>query len=328
VKVLVTGASGFVGRHTVRHLINQRDWHVRALRGREARMLATKSDGIEYSSPRSIDGNTAWDDAIDGVDAVLHLAARVHVLSDNADAAAAFQRVNVEGTVRLASAAKKARVKHFVFVSSIGVNGNQTLSEPFSEQSPPAPIGPYARSKWEAEQALAETLKRSGTALTIIRPPLIYGPGAPGNCVRLRKLAEKGLPLPIGRVSNKRSVISVANLDDFFVHVLENPAARDELFLVSDGEDVSTPDLLRKIAHAMNRSSRLLPFPVPILKAAATAAGKRNEFERLTASLQVDSSKARELLGWKPVESLDQGIHRWITEEYRIGSDTAGGPLK
>jgi nucleoside-diphosphate-sugar epimerase len=270
-KVAVTGASGFVGHALVGGL--------RAA-GHEAVPLSRRD---------------AMSERFGGVDAVVHLAARAHRGGDDA----AFEP-NVTIARMAAEAARDAGVGRFVLVSSIGVNGNVTHGKPFTENDVPAPAEPYARSKWRAEQDVRAILDGSRTSLVIVRPPLVDGPGAPGNIGRLRRAVARGWPLPLASIRNRRSFISIGNLVDVLLLCLVRDEAAGELFLVADSEDISTPDLVRRIARELGRPARLFPFPPALLVAAATVLGRARTARSLCDSLQVDASKARRVLGWSP----------------------------
>ena len=221
--------------------------------------------------------------------------------------------MNTAATRRLASLAVQAGAKRFLFLSSIGVNGVFTsVSQRFNHCDEPNPLEDYAISKWEAEQALWEISAKTGLEVVVVRPPLVYGPSAKGNLARLLKLVRLGLPLPLGAVQNKRSLIGLDNLVDLLTRCVDHPAAAGQTFLVSDGEDLSTPDLLRHMAAAMGRSARLIPVPVPLLRLAGSALGKQVEIDRLVGSLQIDSSYARQVLGWTPPVSVQEGIRRMV----------------
>ncbi|WP_256721143.1 NAD-dependent epimerase/dehydratase family protein [Pseudomonas putida] len=297
-RVLVTGANGFVGSAVFARL--QADAStvvtgaVRSLAG------SPPTDGLLHAVG-DIGAETNWAAALESVDVVIHLAARAHVLNDSStDPLAAFRRINVDGAVALAQSAIRQGVKRFIFISSIGVNGNVTDTQPFSETSSPAPHADYARTKYEAEEALKHLCAGSAMELVIIRPPLVYAAHAPGNFKRLLKLVSSGIPMPFGSLRNQRSLVALDNLVDFIITCTRHPAAANELFLISDGEDVSTADMLRLLAQGMGKKSLLLPVPSPLLAVLATAVGKRNIHTQLCCSLQLDSSKSRALLGWTP----------------------------
>ncbi|CAM3614051.1 NAD-dependent epimerase/dehydratase family protein [Halomonas lysinitropha] len=299
--VLVTGASGFIGSAVVARLEETPAMRVVGCSRAGGRVL--------WASPELSD-SADWSGLLAGVDCVIHTAGRAHVLAEEAqDSLAEFRRVNVLGTLRLAGQAAAAGVKRFLFISSIGVNGNCN-TRPYTESDTPQPAEPYAQSKWEAEQGLWEIQRETGMEVVIIRPPLVYGPDAPGNFGLLSKVATKGLPLPLAGIRNRRSFVSVWNLVDFIVLCIDHPRAAGQTFLVADGEDVSTSELLRKLARAAVRPSRLFWLPAPLLKAGATALGKRGIYDRLFDSLQVDARHARRTLGWVPPLSLDEGLAR------------------
>jgi nucleoside-diphosphate-sugar epimerase len=243
-----------------------------------------------------------------GVDIVVHLAARVHVMRDSAtDPLAEFRRVNVAGTERLALAAATAGVRRFVFLSSVKVNGEKGG---YNESDPPAPQDAYGISKHEAELGLRVIAAETGMEVVIIRPPLVYGPGVKANFHVLLWAVARGVPLPLGAIHNRRSLVALDNLVDIIVTCIDHPAAANQTFLVSDGEDLSTTELIRHLARAMGRPARLIPVPASVLMAGATLLGKREVAARLCGSLQVDITKARELLGWLPPITMDEGLRR------------------
>ena len=307
-RVLVTGASGFVGRGVMARLAGNGSGWVPVAGVRERRGLLAEEWALGSLEEFGTGGALP-----EGLEAVVHLAARAHVLDEpEADPLEAFRRVNVEGTLRLARQAADSGVRRFLFVSSVGVNGNAS-ERPFTERDVPAPQEPYAVSKYEAEQGLWKLAAETGMEVVVIRPPLVYGPGAPGNFGSLLRWVNKGVPLPLGAVTqNRRSLVALDNLVDLIVTCLDHPAAAGETFLVADGEDVSTAGLLRKVGDALERPARLVPVPVWLLRAGAAALGKREMARRLLGSLQVDASKAREVLGWAPPVSLDDGLRRAI----------------
>ena len=255
---------------------------------------------------------TNWSAALERVSAVLHCAARVHVMTDaSANPLDEFRRVNVQGTLSLARQAAAAGVRRFVFISSIKVNGESTQAgQPFTADDTSAPQDAYGISKMEAEQGLRELSAQTGMEVVIIRPPLVYGPGVKANFAAMMRWLQRGVPLPLGAIHNQRSLVALDNLVDLIVTCITHPAAANQTFLVSDGEDVSTTELLRRMGQAMGKPARLLPVPASWLKLAATLVGKREVAQRLCGSLQVDIEKTRQLLGWSPPFSLDQGLKK------------------
>lgn len=307
--VLVTGANGFVGRAACEHL-RREGWTVRAALRRSTPVPAAD----EAVVVGEIGADTDWTRALAGVDVVLHLAARVHVMRETAaDPQAAFDAVNVAGTRALAEQAARAGVRRLVYVSSVKVNGEATFGVPFTEEDPPRPEDPYGRSKWKAEQELRAM---PGLGTVIVRPPLVYGPGVRGNFLRLLRLAELGLPLPLAAVNNRRSLIALTNLVDLLSVCLEHPAAAGETFLAADAADVSTADLLRAIARNLHKPARVWPLPAVVLRAAAVMLRQTATFQRLCGSLQVDTAKVRRLLGWQPSVPFQQALAetvRWYS---------------
>ena len=305
-RVLVTGATGFVARALVPRLERDGRAVVAALRTpREVPWLAR----AERRLIGDIGPDTSWRDTFEGVDAVIHLAARVHVMNEReADPLAAHRRVNTEGTAWLARRAAEAGVRRLIYVSTIKVNGEVTRGSPFTERDEPNPTDPYGLSKWEGEQAVRKAGDELGIETVVIRPPLVYGPGVKGNMERLFGLCRKGLPLPLGLVRNRRSLIAVDNLADVLVRCLDHPDAAGETFLVRDGEDISTPELIRRVAAALGRPAHLLPVPETVLRAAGALAGKREAVARLLDSLTLDDGKLRHLLGWKAPVTMDHAL--------------------
>ena len=308
-EILVTGATGFVGKALVQRLLTEdKARHV---------AVAARRDGQQWPErvlPRvtgDLEPSTDWSVALAGVSTVVHCAARVHLMADTAvDPIAEFRRVNVLGTSNLARQAAAAGVRRFVFVSSIGVNGAATSHRPFTSEDQAQPHSPYAQSKYEAELGLKALTAETGIEVVIIRPPLVYGPGAPGNFGSLMRWLKRGVPLPLGNIHNQRSLVGLDNLIDLIVTCLTHPAAANQTFLVSDGEDVSTKDLLRRMGQAMGHPARLIPVPTSWLRIAAAVVGKQDVAQRLCGSLQVDIEKARQLLGWSPPLTLDEGLKK------------------
>ena len=302
--VLVTGATGFVGR-SLRETLSDTGRGVR-----RAVRCARDSSGVgETVEVGDIGPDTVWSPALDGVGSVVHLAARVHVMREAArDPMAEFRRVNVAGTEHLAREAAAAGVRRLVYVSSVKVNGESTPERPFTEKDVPDPQDPYAVSKFEAEQALRRVSGETGIEVVVLRPPLVYGPGVRANFLSLLRLVDRGLPLPFGAVDNRRSLIYVRNLAGAMVAALEHPEAAGETFLVGDGEDVSTAGLVRRLASALGRPSRLLPVPPALMLAAGKVTGRSDAVERLVSSLAVDSGRIRHRLDWEPPYTLDGGL--------------------
>ena len=305
-RYLVTGASGFVGDFLCRRLVELGV----PVRGVFRSIPSAPLAGIEQCLIGTIDGQTNWTSALQGVDVVIHLAARVHVMRESADdALAEFRRVNVVATERLARSAATSGVKRLVYVSSIKVNGEATRDEEkFTAADTPAPQDPYGISKWEAEQTLHRLAQETGLEIVIVRPPLVYGPGVKGNFLRLLQLIFRGLPLPLASVSNLRSMIYLGNFVDALALCADHPAASGKTYLVSDGEETSTPQLIRDIARLMGRPCRLWPFPPALLKLTGHITGKLGEVERLRGSLQIDGAQIRRELDWTPPYTLDQGL--------------------
>ena len=306
-QLLITGVTGFVGKA----VCEQAARHGFAVKG-ALRIRGEMLSCIEPFVVGEINVATDWGSALRDVNAVIHLAARVHVMHDTAaDPLTAFRAVNVEGTLNLARQAAAAGVRRFVFVSSIKVNGESTRpGQPFTAGDVPAPLDAYGVSKMEAEQGLRELSAQTGMKVVIIRSPLVYGPGVKANFAAMMRWLNRGVPSPLGAIHNQRSLVALDNLVDLIVTCLTHPAAANQTFLVSDGEDVSTTELLRRMGRAMGCSARLIPVPASWLKLAATLVGKQDMAQRLCSSLQVDIAKTRDLLGWRPPLSLDQGLKK------------------
>ncbi|MDP2786965.1 MAG: SDR family oxidoreductase [Pseudomonadota bacterium] len=302
--LLITGASGFIGGALCETLIRAGYDVVPAVR--EARGMPNERVVGE------IGPDTDWCEALRGAQAVVHLAARVHVMRDEAsDPLDAFRSVNTEGTLNLARQCAAAGVRRFVFISSVKVNGEGRESA-YTESDLPAPQDAYAISKWEAEQGLREIESATGLEVVILRPPLVYGPGVGANFLRLMRSVEKGWPLPFGRVENRRSLLYLGNFTDAIRLCLEHPVAAGKTFLLSDGEDVSSAALVRRMARAMNRPARLLPVPVSWLRTAGALVGRSADMERLLGSLTVNSTQIRRELGWRPPFSLEEGLRHAV----------------
>ena len=305
--VLVTGANGFVGKPLCLALLEQGQAVRAAVRGANRQV-----EHCETVAVGEINGQTDWTNALPGVKVVIHLAARVHIMNDTStDALAEFRRVNVEGTLHLARQAVEAGVQRFIFISSIKVNGEGALSgHPYTTEDLPAPVDPYGISKREAEDALRQLAIDTGLEVVIIRPPLIYGPGVKANFLSMIRLLDKGVPLPLGAIHNLRSLVALDNLIDLIITCIHHPAAANQTFLVSDGEDLSTPQLLQRTAAALGKKAWLLPVPDFLLAWGATLTGKQAMAQRLCGSLQVDISKTCTLLDWKPPVKVDDALRK------------------
>jgi len=304
--VLVTGGNGFVGTALCNRL------RLDAVPCRAAiRRNTGAAGGVSIVTVGDICAETDWRAALHGVQVVVHLAARVHVMDErSADPMAEFRRVNVAGTLNLARQAATAGVQRFIFLSSVKVNGESTRpGQAFAATDVPAPEDPYGISKLEAEQGLRQIEAQTGMEVVIVRPPLIYGPGVKANFARMISWVARGLPLPLGAVTeNRRSLVALDNLVDLLVLCLTHPAAAGQTFMVSDGEDLSTVGMLQRLALAMGRRARLIPLPVALLEFGARVVGRRAMAQRLLGSLQVDSQPTRERLGWQPLLSVDQAF--------------------
>ncbi|MEQ9667166.1 NAD-dependent epimerase/dehydratase family protein [Coleofasciculus sp. G2-EDA-02] len=318
--ILITGATGFIGGCLVPLLTKQNMHIVAAVREKQNKL----SSNITHVNVGNIDGSTRWGQALTDIDTVIHLAARAHILHDKApNPEEEFLKANVQGTANLVKQSIAAGVNHFIFISSIGAMA--TLSDHLlTETSPCQPDAPYGRSKLQAEQALIDLASQSNMTWTILRPTLVYGSGNPGNMERLIKLINRGLPLPFGLVKNRRSLIYVGNLVDAIATCLTHPNAKNQTFLVSDGQDLSTPELIRKIAYHLERPCHLLPVPPSLLKMAGHLGDTIEQFtkrplplntstiDRLLGSLVVDSSHIRNTLNWQPPYTVDEGLSKTL----------------
>ena len=306
-RMLVTGASGFVGRVLI-DAARARGWSVGAA---VRRASGDFPQDVRVHTVGDINGPVDWAPVLEGVDVVVHLAARVHVMRESeADPLGAFRRINVDATTALAEAAERAGVRRMVFASTVKVLGESTAPGwPFDDARSPAPADPYAVSKLEAERVLLALAAAGRLEATVLRPPLVHGPGVGGNLARLVGWVQRGLPLPFGAIDNRRSLIGVDNLADALLAVTVHPGARGRTFLVSDGEDLSTPELARRIGRALGRDARLVPVPPAVLLAASRLIG-RDSLRRLLESLQVDANGLRAATGWTPPLGIDEGIAR------------------
>lgn len=308
-RVLATGASGFVGRGLLERMALSANFDVLAALRTQVPYLPTNVTPVQVGN---LEGKADCWAALAGVETVIHAAARVHVMNDRAaEPLAEFREVNVAGTLNLARQAVSSGVKRFIFISSIKVNGEGTsLGEPYTADTSPAPTDPYGISKLEAEQALLALAAETGMEVVIIRPVLVYGPGVKANFLNMMRWLSKGVPLPLGAIHNKRSLVALDNLVDLIVTCIEHPSAVNQVFLVSDGEDLSTSELLRRMGRALGKPARLIPIPAGVLEMGARMVGKKTIAQRLCGSLQVDISKTRELLNWSPPMSVDCALAR------------------
>lgn len=309
-RILVTGANGFVGSALLQRLDERPDTQVLA----GVRSMASLADWPDCKSLELGDlAQTEIDlQSLQGIDVIVHTAARVHVMHEDAtDSLAAFRRVNVDGTLRLARVAAEAGVRRFIFLSTIKVNGEETiLGRPFTASDRPAPLDPYGVSKLEAELALQELALNSAMEVVIIRSPLIYGAGVRANFRSMLRWLSLGVPLPLGAIHNRRSLVALPNLLDLLVVCLDHPAAANQVFLVSDDEDISTTELLRRLGGALGSPARLLPVPPGVLRLVAKVLGKGEVMSRLCGSLQVDITNTRMRLGWLPPVTRDEGLRQ------------------
>ena len=309
-KIVITGASGFIGSSLCSSLLENGSEDLTLI----SRTTLQTAAGERFIVPE-INGDTDWANVLYGRHAVIHTAALAHVMNDSlSDPMLEYRQTNVHGTLNLASQAAAAGVKRFVFISSIGVNGN-TNFKPFTEADTPNPAELYAQSKFEAEEGLWEIQRETGMEVVIIRPPLVYGRNAPGNFGKLVRWVNKELPLPLGSIHNQRSLVALDNLVDLIITCIDHPAAANQVFLAGDGQDLSTTELLRGVAIAAGKPSRLIPIPSSLLMFGATLLGKKAVAQRLLGSLQVDISKARDLLGWEPPISVEEGLRRCFSKD-------------
>jgi nucleoside-diphosphate-sugar epimerase len=299
--ILITGVTGFIGSHLL-HELEQKNYNISiALR----KPSHSKNKNIIIGE---INNTTCWVNALKNIDVVIHMAARAHILQESVtNPEVEFDRINAQGTINLATQCIETGVKHFIFLSSIGAV--TTLSDTIiNESSPCNPDTPYGKSKLKAEQVLEKLCQNSNMTYTILRPTLVYGANNPGNMERLLKLTSKGLPLPLGGINNSRSLVYVDNLVDAIITCIEHPSAKNQTFIVSDGEDLSTPELIRRIGKAMGKTPLLLPIPSNLIKMGTKLLGKGEVGDRLLGSLQVDSSKIKKTLNWQPPYTVDEGL--------------------
>jgi len=316
--ILVTGGTGFVGSALLNRLL--RDGYETSTNVRSS--VSNIPVGVQSHLIGGMTAATDWSAALKGVQAVVHCAARVHVMNDRSlDPLEIYRQVNVDGTLNLARQAAQSGVRRFVFVSSIKVNGEVSRpSQPFTADEVPDPLDPYGISKLEAELGLREIEAKTDMEVVIVRPPLVFGPGVKANFASMMRWVAHELPLPFGAIHNARSMVSLDNLVDLLVTCLKHPAAKGHTFLVSDGEDLSTTELLRRTAQAMGKKAILLPVPTYFLELCGALLGKRAVAQRLCGSLQVDIKKTKDLLGWSPPVSVDEGLRQTATHFLKMRS--------
>lgn len=306
-QVLVTGANGFIGSVLCREL-EAGGYPVRAA-VRRPDAVSAEDGAVEYLPVGPLEHAVDWKPLLEGVDTIIHLAGVAHYLGPHDEAMSAhFHRINVEATRALAAQAAAAGVRRFIYLSSIKVNGEVTEDRSFQVDDPPRPEGIYGESKLRAEQALQAICEEQKMEWVIIRPTLVYGPNARGNLQRLMGLISAGLPLPFGAIDNRRSMIGISNLCDLIRTCITHPKAPGHVFLAADGEDISTPELVRRLAGVLGRPTRLVPIPPALLRAMGRIIGRGEEMQRLTLSLQVDISQTTELLDWTPPVCLNEGL--------------------
>ncbi|MFC1585325.1 UDP-glucose 4-epimerase family protein [Fibrobacterota bacterium] len=319
-RVLITGPTGFIGRPLCEKMA-QAGWNVRGAVW-EQESDAMLPDGVETVFIKSIGPDTDWKEALQGIEVIIHLAARVHMMKDTAtDKLAEYRLINTAGTERLVKEAIKHSVKRIVYISTIKVNGEGSESA-YKADDKVCPKDPYGMSKWEAELILNKACDEGGIETVIIRPPLVYGPGVTANFLSLIRLVKSGLPLPLGNARNRRSLVFKGNLMDAIITCATHGNAVGKTFLVSDGNDVSTAELIRQIARSLKKKDRLFPFPISWLRLAGTLLNRTGMVDRLTTSLTVDISKIRMDLDWEPPYSMEQGLAEtaaWYLEKYRNG---------
>lgn len=308
--VAITGANGFVGRALVRDLTRS---------GFDVRQIVRSARFEGELAVGDIDGGTDWSAALIGADAVIHCAARVHVMRESVgDPLGEFRRTNVEGTRQLAEQAAQAGVRRLVFLSSVKVNGESTWpGHPFKTSDPPMPVDAYGRSKWEAEQALSRIKATTGLDVVVIRPPLVYGPGVGANFLRLIRLVSSGVPLPLGSVENRRSMIGLDNLTHLVRHCLGSSAAQGGTFFASDCRDLSTPELIELIACAQGRAARLFPMPSSWLQRMGRLTARADMLNKLIGTLQIDMSATCQTLGWRPPHSVEEQVRSAVLSSLR-----------
>jgi len=311
-KVLVTGASGFIGRSCVRELASAGFLPIAVLRTIQKKSLVKPHEFVLVPDVRD---RSAWTKALRGVDAVVHLAARAHVMSENSENPdAEYARVNVNGTKVLLQCCAEKGIRRFVYLSSIKVNGDATEVVPFSADDPPAPMDPYGRSKRDAELLIRHVCEEHNIDWTIIRPPLVYGPGVKGNFARLIGLVRSGMPMPFGACKNKRAMIYIGNLCSLISQTLSTEASCNKIFLVSDGHDLAVAELIERIGEADGKKVLLFRVPIAVLSALAAALGRSQDLRRLTQPLEIDVSSTYRILGWRPPYGINEALYETLKD--------------
>lgn len=315
--ILLTGATGFVGSALTRQL-HQQGYSLTAV---VRRVTDSLPGTIQQTPVGDLRPNTNWTPVLNGVDTVIHLAARVHVMRDDTtDPLAAFRRINTIATLNLAQQAADARARRFIYLSSIKVNGENTTDKPFTPKEHNVPTDPYALSKYEAERGLMEMAQQTGMEIVIIRPPLVYGPGVKGNFRQLIQWTHRGIPLPLGAIHNQRSLVALDNLINLVITCINHPAAANQTFLISDDEDLSTTELLQRLGNALDKPACLFPVPQGLLEHGLKLIGKGDIARRLCSDLRIDISNTKQRLDWKPPVSVDEGLRRtaqWYLQQQR-----------
>lgn len=317
---LITGTTGFVGTNLCSTLAAQNHQIRRVIRSGK-RLESRNSNEHQVHLIDDINIDTDWSAALAGINCIIHCAARSKVLNENAvNSLAAYRIVNVDGTLNLAKQAVQAGVRRFIFLSSIKVNGEQSIpGDRITSRDNASPENAYSISKWEAEQALHELSAKTGLDVVIIRPPLVYGSGVKGNFLSLLSWLNKGIPLPLGAIQNKRSLVCIDNLIDLVTTCIDHPAATNQTFLVSDDEDISTTELLKRLGNSLGKPARLLPIPFSLFQLSAELLGKKDVTQRLLGNLQVDISHTKETLGWAPPVSMEEGLGKtaqWYLDKF------------
>ncbi len=305
--ILLTGATGFVGAALCNSLFLQGYSHTAAVR----HLSENLPSAVRQVLLGDLFPDTDWRSMLSGKNVVIHLAARAHIMQDSAtDPLLAFRQINTAATLNLAQQAADLNVRRFIYISSIKVNGENTSDKAFLADDYCIPSGPYGISKYEAEQGLMEISQKTGMEIVIIRPPLIYGEGVKGNFLSLLRWLDLGIPLPLALIQNQRSLVYIDNLVDLIITCIEHPAAANQKFLVSDGEDISTTELLQRMGEALGKPARLVPVSSKLLEFAARLVGKQDVAQRLLSDLQIDISKTKNILSWKPPLGIDEGLEK------------------